>query len=321
MIRFPELSAGIQTEFFNGVSSLKNTIAFKTSKSHVRKKWDLSYFVITLILTLFGIAVFYPFYNAVLISLVTSKEYIQTPFMLFPKHITLDAYRYLFEDGSIFWGYRSTLTIVLFGVPYNLLLTSMVAYAMSRPAFPGKKFFNAMIILTMYFSGGIIPTYLLMRSLSLLNSLASVILVYGVNTYNMIIMRNFFRSIPAAIEESARIDGANDLVILFRIVLPLSKPIMATMLLFFTVDRWNEWFNAMVFLRDNNQWPLQLVLRSIVNQPMIDFSVTTSALKNAVFSDGVKMAAVVVTMLPVMLVYPFVQKHFMKGIMLGGVKA
>ncbi len=286
-----------------------------------KSRWSLSYALIVLFLSLCGLIVFYPFYNSVLVSLVSQKEYIQTPFMLFPKKITFDAYRFLFEDGSILLGYRSTLFIVALGVPYNLLLTSSVAYAMSRPAFPGKKIINAMIILTMYFSGGIIPTYLLVRSLGLLNSLASVILVYGVNTYNMIIMRNFFLSIPASIEESARIDGANDIVVLFRIVLPLSKPIVATMFLFFTVDRWNEWFNAMVFLRDNGKWPLQMVLRSIVNQPLLDFSVTTSALKNSVFSDGIKMAAVVVTMLPVMLVYPFVQKHFMKGIMLGGVKA
>jgi len=290
------------------------------AKLRRKRRIEFSTVIIVLILTLFGLIVFYPFYNAVLVSLVTSKEYTQTPFMLFPQNVTLAAYQYLFEDRSILYGYRSTLTLVLLGVPYNLLLTSMVAYAMSRPAFPGKKFFNAMIIVTMYFSGGIIPTYLLVKSLGLLNSLASVILVYGVNTYNMIIMRNFFLGIPSSIEESAKIDGANDLVVLFRIVLPLSKPILATMLLFFTVDRWNEWFNAMVFLRDNDMWPLQLVLRSIVNQPMVDYSVSTSALKNVVFSDGVKMAAVVVTMLPVMLVYPFVQKYFMKGIMLGGVK-
>lgn len=285
-----------------------------------KKKIDVYYILISILLGFCGLIIFYPFYNAVLISFVSKKEYIQTPFMLFPKNIILDSYLYLFEDGSILNGYRSTLKIVLIGVPYNLLLTSSMAYAMSRPAFPGKKIINFMIILTMYFGGGIIPTYLIVRSLGLLNSLASVILVYGVNTYNMIIMRNFFLTIPPSLEESAKIDGANDITILFRIILPLSKPIVATMLLFFTVDRWNEWFYAMIFLRDNSKWSLQLVLRSIINQPLMDFSVTTSALKDAVFSDGIKMAAVVVTMLPVMLVYPFVQKHFMKGIMLGGVK-
>lgn len=286
-----------------------------------KRKADPAYILVMVILTVFGLIVLYPFYNAVLVSLVSQKEYIQTPFMLYPKNITLASYQYLFEDGSILGGYQSTLLLVLLGVPYNLLLTASVAYGMSRPRFPGKKIINVVIIITMYFSGGIIPTYLLVQSLGLTNSLGSVILVYGVNTFNMIIMRNFFLSIPKEIEESALIDGANEIVVMFRIIFPLSKPIMATMLLFFTVDRWNEWFNAMVFLRDNNQWPLQLVLRSIVNQPLMDFSVTTSALRNTVFSDGIKMAAVVVTMLPVMLVYPFVQKHFMKGIMLGGVKA
>lgn len=286
-----------------------------------KRKIDPAYILVLIVLTLFGLIVLYPFYNAVLVSIVSQKEYIQTPFMLYPKNITFASYQYLFEDGSILNGYQSTLLLVLLGVPYNLLLTASVAYGMSRPRFPGKKIINVVIIITMYFSGGIIPTYLLVQSLNLTNSLASVILVYGVNTFNMIIMRNFFLSIPKEIEESALIDGANEIVVMFRIIFPLSKPIMATMLLFFTVDRWNEWFNAMVFLRNNNQWPLQLVLRSIVNQPLMDFSVSTSALRNTVFSDGIKMAAVVVTMLPVMLVYPFVQKHFMKGIMLGGVKA
>lgn len=286
-----------------------------------RKKIEASYVIILIFVTLLGLIVLYPFYNAILVSLVSQKEYIQTPFMLYPKNITFDSYKYLFEDGSIINGYASTLKLVFFGVPYNMLLTASVAYAMSRPHFPGKKFINTLIIITMYFSGGIIPTYLLVQSLGLINSLASVVLVYGVNTFNMIIMRNFFLGIPRELEESAYIDGANDIVVMFRIIFPLSKPIMATMMLFFTVDRWNEWFNSMVFLRDNHKWPLQLVLRSIVNQPLMDFNVTTSALRNTVFSDGIKMAAVVVTMLPVMLVYPFVQKHFMKGIMLGGVKA
>ena len=277
--------------------------------------------VVYIILGVVGVIVFYPFYNAVLVSIVGRKEYVQTPFMLFPKNITFDSYKYLFEDGSVLKGYRSTLFIVLFGVPYNLLLCTSLAYAMSRPKFPGKAIINTVIILTMYFNGGIIPMYLLMRYMGLLSSLWSVILVYGVNAYNMIIMRNFFRSIPESIEESARIDGANDIVIMFRIVLPLSKPIIATILLFFLVDRWNEWYYAMVFLRDNNKWPLQVVLRNIVNQPLMDFTVSTSALRGSTYSESIKMAAVVITMLPVMLVYPFMQKYFMKGIMLGGVKS
>ncbi len=287
----------------------------------LKKDKDPIYIVTLVLLTLGGFIIFYPFYNAILISFMPLKDYIQSPFVLIPKRLTLKAYLYLFEDGKIIDGYKTTLILVLLGVPFNLLLTSSVAYCLSKPSFPGKKAINAMIIFTMYFNGGIIPLYLLMSSFKLINSLASVILAYGINTFYMIIMRNFFSAIPVSLEESAKIDGANDIVILIHIIIPLSKSIVATMLLFFTVDRWNEWFHAMLFIRDNKQWPLQVVLRTIVNQPLMDFSVTTSALKDSVFSDGIKMAAVVVTMLPVMLVYPFVQKYFMKGVLLGGIKS
>jgi putative aldouronate transport system permease protein len=151
--------------------------------------------------------------------------------------------------------------------------------------------------------------------------LASIILTYGVNTFYMIIMMNYFDTIPPSLEESAKIDGANDFVILFRIMLPLALPIIATVFLFFAVDRWNEWFNAMLFIRDGKKWPLQLVLRDIVMSSIDTLKTTSYELRRTVFPDGVKMASIVVTMAPIMLIYPFLQKYFMKGILIGAIKS
>jgi putative aldouronate transport system permease protein len=274
-----------------------------------------------LILTFLALIIIYPFYNSILVSLVPQRDYIRTPFMLFPKRITWDSYKYIFESPKIIYGYRSTLIILLFGIPYNMFLTTFTAYALSRTSFPGKKIIMSLIIFTMYFGGGLIPYYLLIRGLGLVNSLASIILTYGVNTFYMIIMMNYFGTIPPSLEESAKIDGANDFVILFRIMLPLALPIIATVFLFFAVDRWNEWFNAMLFIRDGKKWPLQLVLRDIVMSSIDTLKTTSYELRRTVFPDGVKMASIVVTMAPIMLIYPFLQKYFMKGILIGAIKS
>jgi putative aldouronate transport system permease protein len=175
----------------------------------------------------------------------------------------------------------------------------------------------------MYFSGGIVPMYLLMRDLHLTNTIWAVILPYGVNTFYMLIMRNYFIAVPASISESAKIDGAGEWTILFRIILPLSQPILATFALFFAVDRWNEWYNSMIFIKSVQITPLQLVLRSIVvaSEYIPAAAKGSSAAMGALFSKGLKMAAVIITMAPIMIVYPFVQKYFVKGITLGAVKA
>lgn len=285
-----------------------------------KKRIDLSKIIIMAFLAVWGLAIFYPFYNSIITSFMTEKEYFRSSFSLFPKKINLDAYRFVFSYSKIYTGYISTLIIVLIGVPYNMFLSITTAYGLSRRDFPGKKIINSMVIFTMYFSGGVIPMYLLIKSMGLINNYLSVILVYGVNTFYMIIMKNYFTSIPESIEESARIDGANDLIIMLKIYIPLSMPIMATFFLFFTVDRWNEWFNAMLYLMDGKKWPLQLVLREIISTTNSDLAETVTSLKIN-FSIGIKMATIVVTMVPIMLVYPFVQKYFIKGILVGAVKS
>ena len=214
--------------------------------------------------------------------------------------------------------------MVAVGLPLNVLLTFCMAYGLSRKGWPGRKIVFTLVLITMIFNGGIVPMYLLMKDLKLLDSWWSVILAGGLNTFYVIITKNFIDSLPESLIESAHLDGANEWTVLFKIVMPLSKPILATIVLFYAVDRWNEWYNSMIFLTTPTKFTLQLVLRNIViNSEMqgaaaSSGNVTASA---ATFSMGIKMCAVIMTMLPIMCVYPFLQKHFAKGIMLGAIKA
>lgn len=301
-----------------------NTHITKPPRASVHRiRFELMDAIILVILLLWALIIVLPFVNVIAASLATPKEYMDSPLMLFPANPTLDNYKTLFQDGRIWTGYRTTLTILLLGVPLNMFLTTSVAYALSRPAYPMKKLFLYAILFTMLFNGGIVPLYLLMLELKLTNKIWSVILAYGVNNFYMIIMRSYFSTIPDSLLESGRLDGAGEWRILLRIVLPLSMPIIATMLLFYSVDRWNEWFNAMIFIRNSNMTPLQLVLRNMVLEASAERTVmaSQSAIEQSTFSTGIKMGAVIVTMLPIMCVFPFLQKYFVKGIMIGAVKA
>ena len=266
-------------------------------------------------------SLFVPVYNSVCVSLVSQADYIKTRFMLYPRNITFESYFVVFKNGSIFDGMKVTLIIItLVGVLYNMLLTVSLAYGFSKE-FPGKKLFMMMIVFTMYFSGGLIPFYLLIKDLKLVDNIFSMILPSGVSIMYMTVIRQNFESLPVELEESARIDGANDLTILFRILLPLSVPILVTFALYYGVERWNEWYNGMLFIRSFEKRPLQLVLRGIIQttgQAMVtneleQYNITP-------FSEGIKMACVVVTMTPIILVYPFIQKYFVSGMTVGAVK-
>lgn len=262
-----------------------------------------------------------PFLNAIAISFATQREYLNNLLMLAPKEPTLDNYRNLLGDQRIITGFKTSALIVFLGVPLNLFLTLSLAFGTSRASFPGKKLILGAILFTMLFNGGILPLYMQMRELKLTNTIWSVILASGVNVFYFVIARNFFCSIPQSLTESAQLDGAGEWRILFSIILPLAKPIVATVALFCIVDRWNEWYNALIFIRDNSIIPLQVVLRSIVMESNI--SSNTSSMEAAArnFDMGIKMAAVIVTTLPIMCVFPFLQKHFTKGIMVGAIKA
>ena len=286
-----------------------------------RNKFELLDGFILAFLMIMAALIVIPLINVIATSLATQKEAAATPLLLFPTQPTIDNYYRLFQDPRILIGYKTTGMILLLGVPLNLLLTTSLAYGLTRTNFPGAKFIFYAVLLTMLFNGGIVPMYLLMMQLGLTKSIWSVILAYGVNTFYFIVMRTYMTTLPESLIESAKIDGASELQVLFRIILPLSKPIIATILLFYAVDRWNEWFNAMVFLRRNDLIPLQLVLRTIVMDSVIVNSLSIAGPRIPRFTEGIQTATIVVTMLPIMLVFPFLQKHFVKGIMIGAVKA
>lgn len=289
------------------------------------KRTSVGDVVISLLLCVWAFVILFPFFNVVMISLTSEKEYLSTSVLLFPKEPTLSSYRELFKDSRIWSGYRNTLSLLLMGLPLSLFITTSFSYGMSRKRFPGRRALFLIVLFTMIFNGGIIPMYMLMKELKLTNTLWSVVLANTVNTFYMIIMRNFFSSLPESLIESAYLDGAGEWRILAKIILPLSMPIMATITLFYTVDRWNEWYNAMIFLQRGTLHPLQLVLRSIVLDSQLEVIIAQGGgsvvLDERHFTMGLKTATIIVTMLPVMLLFPFLQKHFVKGILVGAIKS
>ena len=271
-------------------------------------------------LLVFSGLVLYPFYNSVLISMTPQVVYIREPFMLWPKALDWSSYQYVFENKSIWMGMWTTVQITIFGTLYNIFLTVTMAYALNH-SFPGKKAVIALIMFTMYFSGGLIPTYMMIKDFGLMNTLWSMILPTGVSISYLMVMRKFFKSIPDELEESAKIDGANDLTIMFRIVLPLALPMVITFVIYYGVERWNEWYNGLLYIKSATKMPLQLVLRQIVqNSQTIQASESMQDAGIQPFGDGIKMATVIVTMFPVMVLYPFMQKYFVTGLTVGAVK-
>lgn len=286
------------------------------------RRFELMDGILLVVLTVFMLCVLIPFINVIAISFTSYKEYMQSTWVIWPKEPTFAAYEELFKDSRILIGYKTTFCYLLVGVPLNLLLSTTIAYALCRRGWMGRKLILMLVLFTMIFNGGIVPLYLVMDSLNLTNTIWSVILAQGMNTFNMILIYNYFCSLPEALLESANLDGANEWTILFRIVLPLSKPILATVVLFVAVQLWNEYFQSMIFLRSAKWQSLQQVLRSIVMDSQV--ADTTSAMVDIGernFTDAIKNAAVMATMVPVMCVYPFLQKYFTKGIMIGAIKA
>jgi putative aldouronate transport system permease protein len=294
----------------------------KVEKFGIHKMTMIDY-VIFIILTLGALAILIPFWNVIMVSFSTQKEFADNPMMMFPRNPTLDSYKRLFSDGRIGTGYLNTLIILFFGLPLSMFLTTSMGYGLSRNKFPGKKLIFYLVVFTMVFNGGIVPMYLVMKDLHLTGSLWSVILAGGFSAFNLIIMSNYFSSVPESLMESARLDGAGEWKILFKVVLPLSMPIVATITLFYGVAFWNGWYEAMIFLRKADQMPLQNVLRTIIVESDVTSANSSSLAAGGKqsFSMGMKMAAVFVTMLPIMCFFPLLQKHFAKGVLTGAIKA
>lgn len=291
------------------------------TKYRVGKMTALDY-VIFAVLLVMALLILVPFWNVIMISFASQREYAENPLLMFPKEPTLESYTALFRDGSILTGYWNTLKLLIVGLPLSLFLTTSMAYGLSRHKFPGKKLIFMVVLFTMIFNGGIVPLYLVMKSLHLTGTLWSVIFAGSFSAFNMILMMNYFQSLPESLMESARLDGAGEWRILFTVVLPLAAPIMATITLFYGVAYWNSWYDAMIFLRKAEQLPLQNVLRTIIVETQTNSSNAASvdALTKTSFSMGMKMAAVFVTMVPIMCFFPLLQKHFAKGVLTGAIK-
>ena len=264
----------------------------------------------------------YPIWYVLVASFSDSNALIGNMSLLFkPVNFTLDAYKMMIKNPMILVGYKNTLIILVIAVTLNMFLTALGAYFMSRKNVMFKKPITLLIIFTMYFSGGLIPVYLNVKSLGLLDTYAALILPVAINTFNLIIMRTAFASIPESLEESARLDGAGHFRLLFQIILPLSKATVAVILLYYAVEHWNSWFNAMIYLNDRNKFPLQLVLQEILIQN--DTSSMTQMVSvgdSSSVGETVKYAVIIVSSLPIFCIYPFIQKYFEKGVMIGAIK-
>ncbi len=232
--------------------------------------------------------------------------------LLFPLNPTLDAYRSVIGNQNIWSGYRNTIFIVVVGTVLDMLFTLVAAYVLSRKGYMLKRFFTIMVVFSMYFSGGMIPFFLVVRSVGLYKSIWSLIIPSLVNVFNLIIMRTAIMGVPDSLEESAQLDGAGHLTILFRIIAPLVLPTVAVVTLYYAVSHWNSWFNAMLFIKDRSQYPLQLILREILILSDTDEDFT--------MSETIQFATIVVATVPVLCIYPFIQKYFVKGVMVGAVK-
>ena len=279
-----------------------------------------------LLLTLLTICCLYPCLYVLWASLSEPVQlYTGSKVLLWPRGFNTGAFMLVFKNPNIWMGYRNTLLYVVAGTALGMLLCILGAFVLSRSRFPGQSFFMTVLIITMFFGGGLIPTYVVMQSYGLLNTVWSQILLGSMSTYNLILVMSYFRSIPESLEESAHLDGASDWVTLWKIYVPLSVPSLAVVALYFIVAKWNNWMTSAIYLTKRSLFSLQLILKEILisgntEAAGMENSVSGGAADYQAYSEAVKYATIVVSTLPVLCVYPFLQKYFMKGIMLGAIK-
>jgi putative aldouronate transport system permease protein len=281
--------------------------------------------IIHVVLVVLGLVTLLPMVNILAKSMSSGTAISAHPLMLWPRSLTVEAYLYIFETPVLMRSFAITVFVTVVGTALNLFFTTTAAYGLSKTYIPGYRFLMWLVIIPMLFGAGLIPTYLLLKGLGLINSIWVLIVVGLVSPFNLILMRNFFWSLPGEIEESARIDGASDLQVLWHIVLPLSKPVIATIGLFYAVAHWNDFFTGLFFLTDSSKWPLQVVMRSIIiDQSMLGMgggNAPTNDLQRLIISaDNIRAATIIFSIIPILLAYPFLQRYFVKGIILGAVK-
>lgn len=280
----------------------------------------LSYIVVTI----FAITMLYPILNVFAVSMSSYASYARQPWMIIPFDFNFAAYKAVFTSRLILRSYGNTIIITLVGTISTLFITMLTAYPLSRPGLRGKSVFMSLLLFTMIFNGGMIPNFLLIRGLGMYDTLWAQIIPAILSAYNTILMINFFKALPPSLFEAAKVDGASEPFILFKIVFPLSKAIIATIALFAAVGYWNNYFSGVLYARSQENWPLQLVLREIImsaNTAIINTDGNMAEMDlNSISSESLRYATLVVVMVPIMCIYPFLQKYFAKGVMLGAVK-
>lgn len=263
-------------------------------------------------------AALFPILYVLAISFSTEKEYLTRGFYLIPRQLTMDGYMYLTAHPGFKNAFRNAVVISAVGTLINMTLTTLMAYGLSKPWLRGRSVLNFLVVFTMLFSGGMIPTYLVVNGLGLIDSFWALWLSSAVIAFNLIVMRSFFKTIPVELEESARIDGCGEWRLLVTIIIPLSLPALATFTLFYLVSNWNSYFSAILYLNDNRLMPLQVFLRQMLIEE--DPSISNASTMQYRYTPAAKMAAIIITAAPLLIVYPFLQKHFNKGVLLGSVK-
>ena len=273
--------------------------------------------IIFFILLIFALAIVFPFYYLFVVSITPQEIYANNPSLLFTPKITFEAYQNVFTNKAIWNGFGITMILLVGGTLYQLFFTVITGYAMSRSNWFGKNFVMNMILVTMFFGGGLIPYYILIKTLGMMDTIWVMIIPGAIDTFNMLLMRNYFASLPKELEESAKVDGANDVQIFVKIFLPLSLPMLATIGLFFAVGNWNSWYNGMLFNHSPNLKTLQQVLQDII---VTKSSMIPNPHPNQINDESLKMAAIFFTIVPMMCFYPFLQRYFVKGIVVGAIK-
>jgi putative aldouronate transport system permease protein len=286
-----------------------------------KKRLTLFDWVNYTLISLISLACVFPFLYVFSVSFTDPEVYVPLKFYLFPEKWSLEAYTYILSTNSFINAFKSTLFITIVGTVLNIIVSFTMAYALTKKTLPGQKWIMGLVIFTLVFSAGIVPNYLLVKELGLLNSYWSMIWPGLTNAWSLIVIKSFMESLPAELEDAARIDGCSDLGVFARIVIPLSMPAIATFTLFFAVTHWNTYFNALIYLSDSKKWTLQLLIKTLVIDSNSGAVAQAGASDEAVVpQETIRMASIVLAMVPILIVYPFLQKHFAKGVMVGSVK-
>lgn len=273
-------------------------------------------------LGLFALAAVLPFIYVIAGSFATDAELTERAVFLIPKTFSISAYEFIFSTSTIMKSIGVSVYVTVIGTVVNLVFTVTMAYPLARHSLIGRNTLLNLIIFSMLFSGGLIPNYLVVRELGMLDSYWSLMIPGAISAFNLIIIKNFFQELPAGLEEAARIDGCTELGLLWKIVLPLSKPVLATFTLFYAVGHWNDFFSSLLYINDPGKWPMQILLRQIVLLSQASAGDLSSMDPNFVKppEQSIKMAVIVVGTIPILMVYPFLQKHFAKGVLIGSIK-